>query len=175
MFDISTLEKIEQYKLLPTHLWSKTCFACGEENPHGLHMKFYTDEKCIFSKLKLQEEKSGWDVIVHGGILSTILDEIMAWAAIYFTNNIILTKTMTVDYKHSVIVNKEIKTVGWVVEQTKKEITLKSQLYNHNNILCAEAVGIYASFSLKVAKKLHLMTDHSFNNFQSFIDTCHNL
>jgi len=120
MFDISILKNLEEYKLLPTHLWSKTCFACGEENPHGLHMKFYTDEKYLFSKLKLQEEKRGWDVIAHGGILSTILDEVMAWAAIYFTNNIILTKTMTVEYKRSVIVDTEIKAVGWVSEQTKK-------------------------------------------------------
>jgi len=159
---------------LPTHLWAKDGFACGENNPHGLHMKFYTDEKYIFSKVNLEKDKRGWDVIAHGGIQSTILDEVMAWAAIYITKKIVLTKNMSIEFKHSVIVDTDINAVGWITDQTKKEITLKSQLYDHKNILCAEATGIYAIFSIKVAKKIHLMTEKSLNNFQTFMDACHN-
>ena len=93
------LEKeLTEFKYLPTGIWDTKCFACGKNNPEGLHMEFYTDEKSVFSKLVIPETKRGWDQVVHGGILSTILDEIMAWTAIYFTGSFMLTKNMTVNF-----------------------------------------------------------------------------
>jgi uncharacterized protein (TIGR00369 family) len=168
------LEKeLTEYKCLPTGIWDTKCFACGKNNPEGLHMKFYTDEKSVFSELVISETKRGWDQVVHGGILSTILDEIMAWAAIYLTENIMLTKNMTVNYIKPVHIEKQISTIGWLHERKgPREAVLKAEIYDENNQLCTEAVGTYALFSTKLAKKLQLMNEESLNKFEEFIEAC---
>ncbi len=58
------------------------CFGCSQKNPHGLKMRFYTDDTALYSWLNVPTHLCGWDGIVHGGVLSTILDEIMGWSAI---------------------------------------------------------------------------------------------
>ena len=165
--------ELTDYKYLPTGLWDSKCFACGKNNPEGLHMKFYTDEESVFSKLIIPETKRGWDQVVHGGILSTILDEIMAWTAIYLTRSFMLTKNMTVTYLKPVHIEKQVSTIGWVHEQKgPKEIVLKSEIYNENNQLCTEAIGTYALFSTKLARKLKLMDESSTEKFNEFIKAC---
>ena len=161
-----------EHKYIPTSIWDTKCFACGKNNPEGLHMTFYTDEKSIFSEIVLAETKRGWDQVVHGGILSTILDEIMAWTAIYFTRKIMLTKTLSLNYIHPAHVNSKIKTVGWIHEITAKEIVLKSEIYNDKNQLCTEATGCYALFSTKLAKRLKLLNEDSLDKFEEFLKAC---
>ena len=165
--------KIENLKLVPTHLWSKECFACGTSNPHGLHMKFYYDGcKYITSSLKLEERFKGWDQLIHGGIISTILDELMAWAMIYTTKNIMLTKSITTAYHNKLITNTEIQAFAWIEEIKTKEVILKSELYDDKNKLCAQATGVYAIFPVKLAKKLHLMSEESIVEFEKFLSAC---
>jgi uncharacterized protein (TIGR00369 family) len=162
-----------EYKYLPTGIWDTKCFACGKNNLEGLHMKFYTDEKSVFSQLFIPETKRGWDQVVHGGILSTILDEIMAWAAIYLTGNIILTKSMSVKYLKPVHINTQIATIGWLHEQKgPREAILKAEIYDDKKQLCTEAKGNYALFSTKLAKKLKLMNEDSLDKFDEFIKAC---
>ena len=162
--------KIDNLKLIPTHMWSKECFACGTNNSHGLHMKFYSDTcKYLTSSLKLEERFKGWDQLIHGGIISTIFDELMAWTVIYVTKNIMLTKSITTNYYNKVNTNTEIQAFAWIEEIKSKEVILKSELYNDKNNLCAQATGVYAVFPIKLAKKLHLMSEKSVAEFEKFL------
>ncbi len=58
------------------------CFACGELNEHGLHLQLHTDPERSWTELTLQPQFQGWDSVAHGGIVCTILDEVMAWSVI---------------------------------------------------------------------------------------------
>ena len=168
--------ELKDFKQVPTNLWDTKCFACGKDNPEGLHMTFFTDEKSVFSRFFLPKTKRGWDRVVHGGILSTVLDEIMAWAAIYLTGNIMLTKSMTVNFIKPVYIEKHISTIGWIHEQSgTKEAILKAEVYNDKNQLCTEAVGTYALFSTKLAKRLNLMNEESLNRFERFTEACNSM
>ncbi len=53
------------------------CFACGDDNPRGLHMDFRRDGEWYVCDFKPERFHQGWMGIVHGGILSTLLDETM--------------------------------------------------------------------------------------------------
>jgi acyl-coenzyme A thioesterase PaaI-like protein len=62
---------------------TRGCLVCGRENPHGLHLHLHVDEEtgvvtCTFTPLP---EHIGFEGVVHGGILATVLDEAMVWAA----------------------------------------------------------------------------------------------
>jgi acyl-coenzyme A thioesterase PaaI-like protein len=58
------------------------CFVCGRDNPRGLRIKvkYFPDEMAAETRLALPKEYQGWADVIHGGILSTLLDEMMAHA-----------------------------------------------------------------------------------------------
>ena len=56
------------------------CFVCGKNNPNGLRLSFEIDKEKQILKTTFVASPTyqGWDGIVHGGILCTLLDEAMA-------------------------------------------------------------------------------------------------
>ena len=56
------------------------CFGCGDDNPIGLHLKFTPEGDGVRASFIPGPEHQGFDDVVHGGIISAVLDEAMAWA-----------------------------------------------------------------------------------------------
>lgn len=57
------------------------CFGCGADNPWGLHLIFFAEpDGAVYSHWTPQLNHQGYDRMVHGGIISTVFDEVMAWA-----------------------------------------------------------------------------------------------
>ena len=131
------------------------CFACGPANPHGLHMTFQSDGQVVVSRLTVPDYLRGWNNMVHGGIISTILDEVMSWAAIHLIKSVIVTRKMSVDFLKPVFVDQQLTAKARVTEiRSRKEALLQGELYNHENMLCASARGSFALLKPKVAEKL---------------------
>jgi len=83
-----TIPKLEGYN----------CFACGTTNPIGLNLHFYLLGEYICSDITLGKNYEGWENMAHGGILSTLLDEVMSWAVIYFKRIFFVTRDMKIKY-----------------------------------------------------------------------------
>lgn len=58
------------------------CFVCGEKNPAGLHLRFSLHEGKVFTEFIPQKIHQGYRDIVHGGLISAVLDEAMVKAAL---------------------------------------------------------------------------------------------
>jgi acyl-coenzyme A thioesterase PaaI-like protein len=73
---------ITQSKPPPTPLADNYCFVCGKENPLGLKIKvkYLDEEMAAETELSLPKEYQGWAEVIHGGLLATLLDEMMAHA-----------------------------------------------------------------------------------------------
>jgi len=58
------------------------CFVCGQDNPRGLKIavSYEEEEMAAVTELTLPKELQGWTEVIHGGILATLLDELMAHA-----------------------------------------------------------------------------------------------
>ncbi len=57
------------------------CFGCGADNPWGLRLIFFAEpDGSVVSHWTPQINHQGYDSMVHGGIISTVFDEVMAWA-----------------------------------------------------------------------------------------------
>ena len=131
------------------------CFGCSPINPSGLQMKFSTNGSVVFSRLTVPDHLCGCDRLVHGGVISTILYEVMSWTGIYMLKQITMTKSMTVEFIKPVYINSELKAEGRVLEKTgKHEALLEGRLYNDTGTLCARSKGYFVIFSPKVAKRL---------------------
>lgn len=61
----------------------RVCFVCGEKNPIGLKLLIRTDPERGEStaEVAFRDDFQGWSKIVHGGLLATVLDEALIYAA----------------------------------------------------------------------------------------------
>ena len=55
------------------------CFVCGEENPKGMHLKFQKCQDKVYARFSFEKYYQGYNNIVHGGVISLVLDEAMAY------------------------------------------------------------------------------------------------
>ncbi len=55
----------------------KGCFGCGAQNPIGLKLKFREEDGIYITNFTARPEHQGYEGLVHGGIISTLLDEVM--------------------------------------------------------------------------------------------------
>ena len=53
------------------------CFACGTENPIGLHLHFFSLPQGCLSLFTPSREHQSYDDRMHGGLIMTLMDEVM--------------------------------------------------------------------------------------------------
>jgi len=95
------------------------CFACGTLNVHGLHLDLHAGGDRCWTELSLDRRFEGWEGIAHGGILCTILDEVMAWALV--DHDVWgVTARMNVEFRRPVRVERPIRAEGRVVEVRRR-------------------------------------------------------
>ena len=161
------------YKHLPNST-AHNCFGCSPVNSSGLQMQFFTDEETVFSDVTIPDHLCGWSNIAHGGVLTTILDEIMSWSAIYLLKKMFLTKSMTIDFIKPVYQGTELKIAGNVFEKkSDRQAVMQGRIYNEEGVLCTESKGIYVLFEPKVAKKLKMLSEKALKDFEPILKATH--
>jgi uncharacterized protein (TIGR00369 family) len=98
------------------------CFACGTLNTQGMQLEIHIEEGRSWTELRLAQRFEGWEGIAHGGILCTILDEVMAWSLVG-ADNWGVTARLAVDFKRPVPIGRPIRAVGWVTELRRRLVT----------------------------------------------------
>ena len=145
-------EKIGYKPLI--NLENHKCFGCSPTNPAGLQMKFYAKEESVFSWVTVAHHLCGWENLVHGGVITTILDEIMSRTALYILKKFIMTKEIHVSFLKPVMVESELMAQGTVQQvNNDREARIEGLLYNDKKQLCAKATGTFALFSPSSLKK----------------------
>ena len=103
------------------------CFACGTLNAHGLHLVLHVAGDTCWTELTLRPDFQGWEGIAHGGIVATILDEVMGWA-LASADAWGYTARMSIEYKRPVPVGARIRGEGRLVERRRRLLTLTARL-----------------------------------------------
>jgi uncharacterized protein (TIGR00369 family) len=128
---------------------SGTCFACGVDNEHGLHMKFEYDLEMGTSVCRwtATERFHGFDGVVHGGIVATLLDE--AVANLCYTAKIpVVTAEMNIRYVKTIPTGVELVVEGRI-EQLKRRI-----IYGFSQIVLPDGeVAAKAELKLMTIKR----------------------
>ena len=108
------------------------CFACGPLNPIGLRMEVaYLEDKAI-SRLSLKRDFQGWQNIVHGGVVATILDEIMAHAVMHYAGKAVTT-SLEITYRAPLHVGQEIQAEGYVVQKKSRGAVARGEIRGVDN------------------------------------------
>jgi len=118
------------------------CFACGELNEHGLHLQLHLGERRSWTDLTLDARFEGWAGIAHGGIVATVLDEVMAWSLVA-EDNWGVTARMTVDYKRPLPIGQPLHAEGWVVRTRRRLVDAAAQVTDRDGTILATAEAVY--------------------------------
>jgi len=133
-----------------------SCFACGTANPIGLNLTFYRQGRYICSDITLGKNHEGWENMAHGGIASTLLDEIMSWAMIYFKRTFFVTRQMSIKYLKPVPLHTSLTAKGMVEGEKRRLCTAKGFIQDKDQEVLAKA---NATFALLSDKDLRLVPD----------------
>jgi acyl-coenzyme A thioesterase PaaI-like protein len=126
---------------------SDKCFVCGQKNPIGLKLKFDWDGKEVKTKFTPGEYHQGWAGLVHGGIISCLLDEAMSYAALYSGVNS-LTARMQVRFKRPQPIYEPLAVTGAVTRKTRRLVETRAELRLSDGTLVAEGTATMFIFLL---------------------------
>jgi acyl-coenzyme A thioesterase PaaI-like protein len=136
------------------------CFACGALNEHGIHLDLHVDGDRCWTELSLPDRFQGWDGIAHGGIICTILDEVMAWS-LAATDNWGLTARMSVEFKRPVRLGVPIHGEGWVTSARRRIVETAARIVDPaTGEVLARATATYVAAD--AARKAELQARYRF-------------
>ncbi len=118
------------------------CFVCGEKNSCGLKARFFYDDDRAVTEVFADEIYEGYRGVFHGGILSTLLDEVMI-KAILAKDIYTVTAEFTVKFVKPVRTGDKIRLVGKILNRRGRLFFTEGQAFNENGELYAEASGKY--------------------------------
>jgi len=116
------------------------CFACGANNPVGLRLNIIKQSDKVSTDFVAAPPYQGWKDIVHGGIVATILDELMVWAALHkgFT---VVTAEMNVRFKSPMQVGERVHGFGRIVAVKHGLVLTEATLEKTDGTSIATATG----------------------------------
>ncbi len=127
---------------------SAKCFACGQQNPIGLKLKFSWDGKVVKAEFTPGELHQGWAGLVHGGIMTCLLDEAMSYAALYSGVNG-LTARMQTRFKRPLPIDEPLTVTGSVTRKTRRLVETKAELRLADGTPVAESTATMYIFLVK--------------------------
>lgn len=121
-----------------------SCFVCGEKNPQGLKIKFHVDraKQSISTTYTVPSIYQGWEGVVHGGILCTLLDEAMA-NLVYHLGLDGIVAAMEVRFKKPAPVLQPLQIYGEITEIHKKLVKAKARISKEDGTELATATATF--------------------------------
>ena len=119
------------------------CFGCGPDNPIGLQIdRFERDDTSVRAWFTPRTEYRGFHGILHGGIVATALDEILAWTAILVGGSAAVTAKLDLQFRNPPPADHDYELVGTLVERRGRRFVLTGECKVDGRIV-AQASGLF--------------------------------
>ena len=122
------------------------CLVCGRSNPHGLHLSLHVDPitGVVTTTFVPTKDHIGFEGIVHGGVLATVLDEAMVWAATWHGKRFCVAGEMSVRFRQSANVGEPLLVTAAIDLARSKLITATGEVRRAaDTTLLTTATGNY--------------------------------
>ena len=146
------------------------CFGCSPKNPGGLKLKFERCGDTILAPVKIGKVYESFPGVVHGGIVATILDEVMAQVAFCLDHLPSMTVGLRIRYLQPMEVDKKYTSEAKVISRVDQTVEVEGKLKSEgkdNYIAVAKGTFFIVSPDYLLSDKLRLPreTYQSFSNF----------
>ena len=121
---------------------ARWCYACGDLNPIGLHLHFtMQDDGWASAPFVADKLHQGYPGYVHGGLVSTLLDEAMGWAT-YGAGIWALTGKLELSFRKPVPVDETLTVRARITRDRGRIIEAVAELRDASGMLVADAKGL---------------------------------
>lgn len=130
------------------------CFGCSPGNPCGLRMQFYEEGEEVVSNWQPESHFQGYGNLLHGGVISTLMDEIASWYVFAKLRTAGVTHNLKVRFYSPVYTGKGPVSLRASLEKTEKRIaSISVKLFDESGHLCSEGTIDYFIFPEKFARE----------------------
>jgi len=125
------------------------CFICGLQNPIGLKLAFYEDLEAgqVRAEFTVPDEYQGYPGVVHGGIVSAILDEVSGRAVMLHGSDesLMATLRLTIRYRRPTPTKTPLTAVGWVERMGGMGARVAGEIRLPDGAVTAECEAVLAN------------------------------
>jgi len=138
------------------------CFGCGGANERGMRLTFEQDDatRRIRGVFKIAPEFQGGPGFVHGGIVATLLDEVMAKVS-RFEKDYAVTGSLNIEYLKPVPVGEELVVEGWETNREGRIRTRQGEIRNSAGKVLARGTGRFVEVDPEKFRAMRLGTPAS--------------
>ncbi|MCX7809170.1 MAG: PaaI family thioesterase, partial [Deltaproteobacteria bacterium] len=114
--------------LLTGHLFGRgqPCFGCSPDHPYGFRLVFERESSGdnlgdrIFTRFTPREHDQGPPGIMHGGLVSTLADEVAAWAVIGILHKFGFTVSFEAKLRKAIRIGIPLIGRSWLLDDRKR-------------------------------------------------------
>lgn len=148
---------------------SALCFVCGTENPHGLGVTFFDDGQRVFTELTPAAHHQGWPGVLHGGIISAVLDETIGRVA-FLHDRWVHTAKLALRYHKPAPLGQKLRAVGELARDGRRLMEMSGQLtIADTGEVLAEATGTFVPLSDELRDKLAVELGGDFAAWEAWL------
>ena len=119
------------------------CFACGKDNPIGLHIDFVVADGVCTAEFTPNENHLSWEDTVHGGIIYSALDDVTGNIP-YAMGLVAHTARCEIRYRRPLRKGQTILLKGWTEKQKGRLMVLRGEArLESDNELIAECTASF--------------------------------
>lgn len=135
------------------------CFGCCPDNPAGVHMEFFEDGDEVVCFWLPQAHFQGWVDTLHGGIQSTLIDEIASWVVFRKLQTTGVTNKLEVKFMKPIMTTEnQITLRARLVEMKRQVAFIEVKVYNSQDELCTEGKAVYFTANQEKAREMGFST-----------------
>ena len=118
---------------------TKHCFGCGRDNPIGLKLDMKLDgDRCVAYFTPKAEHESYGDRM-HGGLTSTLLDEVMGDYVFRKAGKPAYTAWLEIRFRSAIRIGETVKVEGWPEVHRGRLFIMKGKITHADGTPAAEA------------------------------------
>jgi uncharacterized protein (TIGR00369 family) len=126
----------------------------GQDNPIGLKVKIIKENETVQAEFVPQRYHQGYKGIVHGGILYSIMDEVMSRAAMTAKGVMTLTIEINIKYRRKAEIGNKIIFYAKMTRDSNRVIETEGKAFSENGELIVEAEGKFFEISDRMKREL---------------------
>ena len=104
------------------------CFGCGPDHPIGFHLRFEREGDEVVTRFTPGTQYQGPPGIMHGGLVTTLADEVAAWAVLAGQEKFGFTASIESKFKRPVRVGKPLVARARIAQSTARVITTEVRI-----------------------------------------------
>lgn len=131
----------------------RLCYACGNANERGLHMTFRREGERTICEYTPCSYQQGYPGRMHGGVVSTLVDETMGWA-VYHAREWGATARLNIRYRQPVALEQTLRIEAWITKNRGRLMELRAEVLGGDGRLLAEGEGVFMKLDGEMARDM---------------------